>query len=146
MVKVVDKHIPLKERRINSRSEEWINDDILTEMHCREHLFKKATQSNDGHAWNLYRASRNRVTKKIREEKHAFVEEAISQAENKDMWDKLRQFLPSKKTNTNCTFLKDNNVIFKDTKDIAECFNNYFCNIGHELGKHFDDTLPTVEE
>jgi hypothetical protein len=143
---VVDKHIPLKER-INSRSEQWINDDILTEMHCREHLFKKATQSDD-HAWNLYRASRNRFTKKIREAKHEFVEEAISQAENKpkDMWDKLKQFLPSKKTNTNCTILRDNNAVFKETRDIAECFNKYFCSIGHELEKHFDDTLPTVQD
>jgi hypothetical protein len=94
----VDKHIPLKEIRINSRSEQWINDDVLTEMHCRERLFKKAKQSDDNHAWNLYRASRNRVTKKIGEAKHEFVEEAICQAENKptDMWNKLKQFLPSK--------------------------------------------------
>jgi hypothetical protein len=111
-------------------------------------IFKKAKQSDDDHAWNLYRASRNRVTKKIREAKHEFVEEAISQAENKttDMWDKLKQLLPSKKTNTNCTILKDNNAVFKETRYIAECFKNYFCSVGHELRKHFDYTLPTVQD
>jgi hypothetical protein len=80
-------------------------------------------------------------------EDQEFVEEAISQAENKpkDMWDKLKKFLPSKKTNTNCTILRDNNAVFKETRYIAECFNNSYCSIGHELKTHFDDTLPTVQ-
>ena len=29
---VVDKHLPFKERRIKMNSEQWINDQILSEM------------------------------------------------------------------------------------------------------------------
>lgn len=37
---VVDKHMPIKERRIRSESEKWINDDILSEMRQRDILHR----------------------------------------------------------------------------------------------------------
>jgi hypothetical protein len=79
----VDKHIPFKERRIKASSEQWINDDILTEMHQRDYLYKKALQHNSDYYWKLYKRARNLVivVSKIREAKRTFVDEAINQAQ-----------------------------------------------------------------
>jgi hypothetical protein len=63
----VDKHIPFKERRIKASSEQWINDDILTEMHQRDYLHKKSLQHNSDYYWKLYKRTRNLVVSKIRE-------------------------------------------------------------------------------
>jgi hypothetical protein len=62
------------------------------------------------------------------------------------MWNRLKQFLPSKKNNTVSTLLKANDAVFKDTRDITECLKKYFCNISYELGKQFDNNLPTVQD
>lgn len=29
---------------------------------------------------------------------------------------------------------------------MANCFNDFFCNIGHEIGKQFDSSLQEVEQ
>lgn len=53
--------IPIKERRIRSGSEKWINDDILSEMQQRDILHRRALESRDSSNWVLYKAARNRV-------------------------------------------------------------------------------------
>lgn len=74
-LEIVDKHTPFKDRRIKASSEQWINDDILTEMHQRDYLNKKALQHNSDYYWKLYKRSRNLVVSKIREAKRTFVDE-----------------------------------------------------------------------
>ena len=106
----VDKHIPYKERRIKASSERWINDDILTEMHQRDYLHTKALQHNSDYYWKLYKRARNLVivVSKIREAKRTFVDEAINQAQTKpkDMWTRLKQFLPSKCNKIQTSYLQ----------------------------------------
>jgi hypothetical protein len=38
------------------------------------------------------------------------------------------------------------NVLFASHIFDANAFNYFFCNIGHNLGKNFDDKLPDVEQ
>lgn len=82
MFKVVDKHLPFKERRTNVNSEELLTDEILKEIHNREYLNERALRSKSADDWKLYKASRSRVTLKIREAKWDFVEEAIDFSRN----------------------------------------------------------------
>jgi hypothetical protein len=142
----VDKHIPFKERRIKASSEQWINDDILTEMHQRDYLYKKALQHNSDYYWKLYKRARNLVivVSKIREAKRTFVDEAINQAQTtpKDMWTRLKQFLPSKCNKIQTSYLQIDYTCISQNDQIAHAFNYFFCNIGHNLGKNFDDKLP----
>ena len=79
---VVDKHLPFKERRIKMNSEQWINDQILSEMRHRDYLHNKALKTKSEYDWKLYTSARNRVVAIIKDAKQNFVEEAISQAEN----------------------------------------------------------------
>jgi hypothetical protein len=126
--KVIDKHIPFKERRINVKSEEWINDEILNEMHNGDYLHERALRSKLETDWDLYKASRNRVTFKIREAKRNFVEEAIDQCTTrpKDMWSRLKQFLPSKQSSTMCTHLQTDNGNITSFEAMANCFSDFF--------------------
>jgi hypothetical protein len=146
----VDKHIPYKERRIKASSERWINDDILTEMHQRDYLHTKALQHNSDYYWKLYKRARNLVivVSKIREAKRTFVDEAINQAQTKpkDMWTRLKQFLPSKCNTIQTSYLQIDNTCISQNDQIADVFNYFFCNIGHNLGNNCDDKLPDVEQ
>jgi hypothetical protein len=144
----VDKHIPFKERRIKASSEQWINDDILIKMHQRDYLHQKALQHNSDYYWKLYKRARNLVVSKIREAKRTFVDEAINQAQTKpkDMWTRLKQFLPSQCNKIQTLYLQIDDTCISQNDQIADAFNYFFCNIGHNLGKNFDDKLPDVEQ
>ena len=55
-----------------------------------------------------YKRARNLVVSKIREAKRTFVDEAINQAQTKpkDMWTRLKQFLPSKCNKIQTSYLQ----------------------------------------
>lgn len=144
---IIDKHIPYKERRINVNSEKWINDDIITAMRQRDYLHSKALKSNSELDWSLFKRSRNIVVSKVREAKRTFVDEAIEQSsmKPKDMWDRLKQFIPSKSKSVSTSYLDVNGKLISQSDEMANAFNDFFCNIGHNLGKDFDCSLPSVE-
>ena len=110
-------------------------------MHQRDYLHTKALQHNSEYYWKLYKRARNLVVSKIREAKRTFVDEAINQAQTKpkDMWTRLKQFLPSKCNNIQTSYLQINDTCISQNDQIADAFNYLFCNIGHNLGKNFDD-------
>lgn len=60
----------------------------------REYLHKRALRFKSADHRELYKASKNLVTLKIREEKGDFVEEAIDQCTNRseDMWPLIKPF------------------------------------------------------
>lgn len=59
---VVDKHMPIKERRILSDSEKWINE-IFSEMRQSDILHRRAPKSRDRLSSDLvlYKVARYRV-------------------------------------------------------------------------------------
>lgn len=148
LIKVFDNHLPYKEKRINARSEQWINDDILTEMRHRDYLHIQALKTNSENDWALYKYSRNTVVSKIREAKKIFIDEVIEQVsmKPKDMWTRLKQFIPSKSKNCNTSYLEVDELTITENSDIANAFNDFFCSIGHNLGIHFDNSLPDMEQ
>ena len=106
---VIDKHFPMRERRIRADSEKWINDSILSEMRHHDFLHRKAlTSKTDAADWKAYRAARNRVGVQINNAKRDFVNEAIDQAhaKPKNMWDRIKEFLPSKRTQSSTSHLE----------------------------------------
>ena len=125
---VVDKHMPIKERRIRSDSEKWINDEILSEMRQRDILHRRVLKSRDQPDWILYKAARNRVVSKIKDAKREFVENAINQANTKpkDMWKQLKQFLPSKSSSVSPTYLEINGETVSDPCDMANSLMSSF--------------------
>lgn len=64
---VVDKHMPIKERRILSDSEKWINDEIFSEMRQSDILHRRAPKSRDRLSSDLvlYKVARYRVVAKL---------------------------------------------------------------------------------
>lgn len=98
--------------------------------------------------WKLYKASRNRVTLKVRKAKREFVKEAIDQRTNcpKDMWSRIKKFLSSKRNSSSCLQLQTESGTITTVESMANCFNDFLCSIGHlKIGK-FDSLLPEIEQ
>ena len=64
----------------------------------------------------------------------------------KYMWTRLKQFIPSKSKNSCTSYLEIDNQAVTENDKIADILNNFFCSIGHNLGKNFDNSFPEIEQ
>ena len=62
----VDKHAPLKSRRVRKKQCPWITGDLLCKTRRRDFLNKKAISSNNSAAWDQYKRARNRANNAIK--------------------------------------------------------------------------------
>ena len=53
---VIDKHAPLKTKRIRNKRSPWITNELLREIYKRDFLKKKATSTNDPLIWKTLKA------------------------------------------------------------------------------------------
>jgi hypothetical protein len=77
-------------------------------MRQRDFLHRKALKSKTDENWKAYKAARNRVWIQINNAKRDFVNVAIEQAhaKPKDMWDRIKELLPSKRNQSSTTHLE----------------------------------------
>ena len=112
---MVDKHIPLIQRRVKSKLKPgWLTQDILDAIKLRDFLKKKGDYDN-------FKKQRNLVQYKIRRSKRDFFR-TLSQNHNNGatMWSAIRSLTGSDKRNDCCTIHPDK-------------LNDYFTEIGNSL-------------
>ncbi|XP_069134336.1 uncharacterized protein [Argopecten irradians] len=78
--------------------------------------------------------------------KQNYLDESVMQCSknSKELWKKIKEFLPSKKSTLTVNLKVDGSTI-SEKVEVANAFNDFFCNIGSVIGKTFDDSLPTVD-
>ena len=65
IMSVIDKVVPIKERRFKQNSQEWFDGEIADEIKNRDKLFKKFKKSKLHIDKDIYRAARYKVWKII---------------------------------------------------------------------------------
>ena len=142
---VIDRHAPMREKRVKASPAAWINDSILNEMHHRDYLHLKAIRTKEEADWTLFKAARNRVIAKIKQGKRDYLDEAIlSSHSSKETWKRIKEFLPSSRSNGPATINTEGSSI-SDKLQIANTFNNFFSSIGSQIGEAFDNSLPNID-
>ena len=68
-LQIVDKHAPIRIKRVRSKNSPWITADLKERMHNRETLKIKAIKSND---WANFKRMRNKVNTEIKAAKELF--------------------------------------------------------------------------
>ena len=68
----IDKHPPVKHKRIGKKKSPWITSDLLQKVHKRDYLKKKAVQTNDQNYWRQYKVARNETNNAIKTQKRKF--------------------------------------------------------------------------
>ena len=72
-VQVLDKHAPLKTKRVRKRGTvPWINKDVRTKLFERDFLKRKAIKTNEQSDWNKYKSSRNSANIALRQAKREY--------------------------------------------------------------------------
>ena len=73
----VDKHAPLKSKRIRKKRSPWITRELLTKIRKRYFLKKKAISSNNPAIWDQFRRARNQANNAIKLAKKLYVSENL---------------------------------------------------------------------
>jgi hypothetical protein len=61
----LDKHFPVRRKRIRQKSHPWLDSSILRLMRIRDYVHKRALRLSDSDTWELYKQLRNQVTSKL---------------------------------------------------------------------------------
>ena len=133
--KQLDKHAPIKTRRVKSqRLPEWCTPEIVAARRTRD-SFKKDKN------WSQYKKFRNKTQNLIRKAKRNHFSESIAtQKDTKTIWKHFRSY--TKKTDSTLKTLPDelkiNDETYSDSQNIASKLNEYFASVCDHFSSHSD--------
>ena len=78
----IDKHAPLKMKRVGNKKSPWITNELVRKMRKRDFLKKKAEQSKDQSYWAAFRAARNEVNNAIKYAKRKYFDDNLAANRN----------------------------------------------------------------
>ena len=71
---MVEKHAPIRTKRVRSKNSPWITTDLKERMHNRDTLKIKAMKSKDLHDWANFKRMRDKVNTEIKAAKEFFLQ------------------------------------------------------------------------
>ena len=88
LMKTVDKHAPLRSRRISSRKSLWVTNELRRQIFNLKFFEKKAISTNDPEAWCHYRQARNQTNNAIKKAKRTYFTENLdlNKGNMKETW------------------------------------------------------------
>ena len=144
---VADKHAPYKKltaKEIKLKSKPWISPAVAKLIRARDKLFaRKKRQPNNVNIARLYRLFRNRVNRELKKSKKSYYTSYFEehQINIKKIWQGIRAIVnTSNRSYQGISQLNINGNLIDKPKDIANCVNNFFANVGPDL----DKKVPTV--
>ena len=113
LLKVIEKHAPLRKKRIRELESPWMTEEIIVLIRFRNCQKARAIVSKNEDDWNVFRRLRNRITMKIRKAKAAFITKSVveSTGNSGKVWKSLKRLMPVKSTD-------EIKCIEKDSKEL----------------------------
>ena len=148
MMSAIDKHAPLKKKRVGKKKSPWITCDFLHKMRIRDSLKKKAPLTSDQEVRNQYKRFRNESNIAIKEEKRKYFKENLdaNKKDPKTTWKLINDLTSSKQTGHRIAEIKLEDRTINSTPEIAEAFNLHFTNVGPNLASEMLATNIVPED
>ena len=145
-MEVVDRHIPLQNKRVSNKHSPWITYELTRKIYKRNYMKKIAIQENSAMAWQRYKQARNEVNNAIKSAKKQYFTHnlEVNNLNPRKTW-KLVDDLTSRKNGRvrNISEIKVNNESISSAVEMAEVFNDFFATIGSNLASEIQPS--TIE-
>ena len=135
----IDKHAPLKQlgrRSIKNLSNPWVTLGIRNAIRVKNKLYKKYIKTRLLYYHSKFKMYRNKINHLIKINKISYYNRyfTLHKSSIKNIWKGIREIVNLKPMNFNLPskLLKDGNEI-NNSKDIANVFNDFFTQVGHNL-------------
>ena len=150
LTSITNKHAPLvkmSKKEIKTHYRPWVTKGIIKSYKTKIKLYKTKIKTKTKEDTIKYKKFSNKLTHVKKAAKIAYYKKLFSESSNnpKKTWKLINDLVRYKKTTTNSIdFMKDkNNQIIKDPGKIGDIFNEYFINIGPNLGDSCTVTTNT---
>ena len=142
LVALLDKHAPKKRKVIKINDFPCMTKALKKAILIRNQYRNKFFKHRSSHFLALYRKHRNLVTLQKREEtKKYFEDRCKSGTSNKDFWNAVKPFFSKSKTKQESIPLREDNELITDCTKVCDIFNNFFRNIGSNIGTTEDNDI-----
>ena len=136
-IKILDEVAPIKQVRINTRTEPWMTSTILELIRERDKaLFNSNKNRKNKELRKQFNSLRNKVQREIRSAKANYFKNKIEEnkGNSKNLWKQLKTigYREKSKNNSKIVMDIDNSPSF-EPKNIADHINKYFLNIASNL-------------
>ncbi len=113
---------------------------IKKQVRERDRLKSLAIRHKSANYWNAYKTLRNRVTDALRETKAAYYKGEFEKVKHdpKQAWKTVNKILNRKQESREINCLETQRGQISHPAELAECFNNYFTDIGPDIAKNID--------
>ena len=101
LFQVVNKHMPLKTKRVRKSKSAWLNESIFEFMKKRDLAKRKAIKTQNNNDWKDYRVLKNKVTALIKKAKRNYYTEQLTKEQNSSKsWKILASLIPKKSSSS----------------------------------------------
>ena len=139
----LNRHAPLRHKRIKGNSVPWITPRIKEIMRNRDYHKKQAIKHASQFHWERFQTLRNKVNMEMHNAKSNFfhdkIDDCSKSVDPKKTWTFINSSLGKINKSNNVSKLFVNENVVSDSKLIAEVFNDYFVDIGPKLAAEYDD-------
>ena len=135
-LRCVDKHAPLRNKRVCPCKSPWITSQLKKRLHARDILKLKATRSGNAEDWRKFKKLRNIVNNEIKRAKECHYKHALNeyQGDPRNTWRIVNELMSRKSHKCVISELKlpCGNSIY-DSHELSNAFNDHFSSIGPKL-------------
>ena len=136
LMQSIDKHSPLKSKRVGNKKALWITDNLRREMYKQDFLKKKAMLDRKQSTWTQYRLPRNQRNSEIKKAKRKYFIDnlGLSNSNPKNTWHLINE-LSSRHSHKvgNISEIKIAEQTITEPLKIAEELNLHFSTISERL-------------
>ena len=127
-LQIVDKHVPIRIKRVRSKNSPWITAGLKERMHNRDPLKIKAIKSNDLHDWANVKTMRNKVNTEIQAAKELFYNNKFTETNGdpRQTWQIIHDLTSRKTANLSIREINLNDTYISEPSDLSNAFNDHF--------------------
>ena len=142
LMSVIDKHAPIRHKRIRGKKCPWISHEVLQKMRVRDFLKSSHAQTKDPAIWLQYKKARNTANSALKAAKRKYFSENLetSAKNQRKTWKLLNELLSKQPSKSAVAEIKLVDKVLGAAPDIAEALNTHFTNVGANLARGIPST------
>ena len=126
--------------KLCNKKKPWITDELIETMQKRDKLYHKYRRNKNPRTHEQYKASRNNITKMIKETKKEYFKNIIKSniKNNKKLWQTINIYNNKNQKQEKMyptEIINQNQDIVQDPKKIADIFNEHYSTIGSRMAR-----------
>ena len=143
---VVDRHAPLRSKRVRSSKSQWVTKRLKQLMHERDRLKLRAIRTDDPNVWLHFKKKRNTVNSEIKKAKKAYYlnEFRENKGNSKKTWKIINELTSRKHNNPQIKEISLNGSAVTNYQNLSEAFNDHFASIGPKLSNKIHNNEVAV--